>query len=327
MLAEAALLVTLTVQHGADTDECLSAASLQRSVEKRLKRRVFVEPRQAQLRLGVRYLRGDAGIEARISLASADGTPRGSRSLTTEGHCSTLDDSLALSVALLVDQPPDPEPEAPPASPVAEERPQAAPTPSPTPTPVRRAPPTPIAIPVEVAAPREPWHARVGVAAASAFQVLPQLEPAAVLRFTLVPARFVPLTLQGEAFSTATAQRDGRAGARFRLLRVGLSGCPEVLGGGARVAAVCVGQKMAWMSVEGFGFDRNGRDRRMALSLTLGGEGRIVVFGPFSLRAYLGAEVPLVRDSFASAGRGATRLFRPSPVAVAGEIGLEAALW
>jgi hypothetical protein len=157
--------------------------------------------------------------------------------------------------------------------------------------------------------------------------VLPELAPAALLRLTLVPRRFVPLTLHGEAFTTSTVARDGQSGARFRLLRAGLSGCPEIWGGGAHVAALCVGQKLSWMSVDGFGFDRNASDRRMALSLTLGGEGRLELFGPISLRAYLGVEVPLVRDRFASGGRAATQLFRASPVAAAGEIGFEAALW
>jgi hypothetical protein len=322
MLAEASLLVILTVQNGAGTDGCMSSASLRRSVEKRLKRKVFVEASEAQLKLSVDYAKRDTGLEARITIASADGTPRGTRSLVTEGHCSTLDDSLALSVALLVDQPPDPEPVAPPA-PVTGPAGALPPPPAAPPRPA----PTPISIPPDVAAPREPWHFSLGLAAATAFRVLPDLAPAAVVRLTFVAPRFVPLTLQGEAFATSTAERDGRSGARFRLWRVGLSGCPEVLGSGARVVGVCVGQKLAWTSVEGFGFDRNASDRSLALSLTLGGEGRILLFGPVSLRGYLGIEVPLVRDTFTSGGRAASALFRASPAAAAGEIGLEAALW
>jgi hypothetical protein len=318
MLADVALLVTLTVQNGPGTGECMTMASLRRSVEKRLRRKVFVEPNQAELKLDVSFAKQDTLTEARISIASADGTPRGSRSLTTAQHCSSLDDSLALSVALLVDQPPEPEPP----------QPLAAPTPpAPTSQPARRAPPTVIAIPEDVAAPREPWHFRVGVAAATAFRVLPSVAPSVMLRLTVMPPHFVPLTLDGEAFASSTAERDAASGAKFRLLRAGLRACPEVLGGGARVFAICAGQKAAWITVDGYGFDRSASDRSLSLSLTLGGEARLELFAPISARGYLGAEVPLVRDRFASAGRGATELFRASPLAAAGEIGLEAALW
>src|SRR5688572_11144275 len=111
MLAEAALLAVLSVEHGPGAEGCMSQPQLQRSVEKRLKRRVFVPEAEAQLRMRVRFVaQPDSQIEARIELASQDGTPRGTRSLVTTGHCSKLDDSLALSVALLVDQPPEPEP-------------------------------------------------------------------------------------------------------------------------------------------------------------------------------------------------------------------------
>ena len=98
MLAEASMLIVLSVQRGEGTEACMSSAQLQKGVEKRLKRRVFVDAAHASLRLAVIFNKIGADSEARIELASIDGTPRGTRSLVTSGHCSALDDSLALSV-------------------------------------------------------------------------------------------------------------------------------------------------------------------------------------------------------------------------------------
>ncbi len=323
MLAEA-LLVTLSVQYGASTRDCLGEAELRGEVEKRLKRRVFVEPRRAALKVDVAFARRGAQIEARITLASADGTPRGARALATEGHCSRLDDSLALSVALLVDQPPEPEPSpGPPASasaPAAPESPPAA-------SPALPATLTTIAIPREVDAPREPWHVQVGAALVTAFRILPQLEPAGSLRVSVLPSHFAAVTLSGEAFRSATAERDASSGARFRLLRVGLSLCEALAAGASVQGGVCVGQKLSWIDVQGFGFDHDGHHEVLGFALTAGGEGRVRLAAPVWLRGYVGVEAPLVRDTFYAGGASKTRLFRASPAALAAEIGVEVELW
>ncbi|HVY25206.1 MAG TPA: hypothetical protein VHB79_01590 [Polyangiaceae bacterium] len=324
MLAEASLLVALTVQHGNGAEGCLDAPRLKRSVERRLKRRVFVDTDHADLRFVVTFEKHGDELEARIDVSSSDGTSRGSRSLVTANHCSALDDSLALSVALLVDQPPDPEP---PAPPVDETKPAKAGTgaPAPTPTPPK-ARPTPITIPDDVAAPREPLHVMLGASAEAAWGLLPGITPAVTLYLKLVPSQFLPITLQGEGFLPASAERNSDSGAHFYLFRAGLSLCPTLSSNAARVLGLCFGQKLGFIEVEGFGFDHDRQERRLTYALTAGGEGRLRLFAPVSVRAYLGGEVPVVRDRFSSGGRNASNLFETSPVAVAAEIGLEAAL-
>jgi hypothetical protein len=325
MLAEASMLVVLSVQQGEGTEACMSSSQLQQGVEKRLKRQVFVDAEHAALRLAVIFSKAGADTEARIELASIDGTPRGTRSLVTSNHCSALDDSLALSVALLVDQPPDPEPDAaPPAAPVATGE---APSSAPPAAPLRERPPTPITIPADVAAAREPWHARFGVVGAGAWGVLPGIRPALALYLKLVPPHFLPVLLQGEGFWPATAERDGSSGARFHLFRAGLALCPALYESPVLSSSLCFGQKVGWLTVEGYGFDHDRRERRLSFALSAGGEGRLRLFAPVSLRGYVGAEVPLARDRFASGGRDSVRLFEPTPVALLGEIGLEVALW
>lgn len=330
MLAEVPLLVALSVQQGSGAQACMGSQQLQRGVEKRLKRRVFVAPAEANLKVVVIFSRSGQDTEARIELSSIDGTPRGTRSLVTSGHCSALDDSLALSVALLVDQPPDPEPalqppSPPPATPPATGSP-TVPPPVP-PTAPRRAAPTPITIPPEVVAPREPWHARIGASAVGAWGVLPGISPAFALYLKLVPRDFVPIAVQGEGFWPASAERDPSSGARFHLFRAGLALCPALHESAQVGAALCFGQKVGWLTVEGYGFDQDRKERRLNFALTAGGEGRLRLFAPISIRGYLGAEVPLARDRFTSGGRNASELFEPPILAILGEIGLEAALW
>jgi hypothetical protein len=281
---------------------------------------VFVAETDASLRVRVAFtVQGDR-VEARIELSSIDGASRGTRSLVSTGHCSTLDESLALSVALLVDEPPDPV-EPPPAP--ATSAPAAAPPQKPAPASPARV----ITIPPDVGAPREPWHVRVGAAGKGAWGILPGVRPAAVLALTLVPRYFAPIRLQGEAFAPAKAERDARSGARFTLLRAGLALCPELWTGSGSALGLCAGQQLGWLTVGGYGFDRNAKQQRLDYSLTLGGEGRLRLFPPVSFRGYLGGEVPLTHDRFTSGGRNAVEIFQPIPVTLVGEIGLEAALW
>lgn len=326
MLAEATLLVALSVQHGSGAEACLDAARLKRGVEKRLKRRVFVEPARADLRFVVTFEKRGAELAARIELSSIDGTPRGTRTLVTGGHCSTLDDSLALSVALLVDQPPEPEPPAP-APPTESPASGALVAPVPAPVTKPKPAPTPITLPPDVAAPREPLHVRVGVAGAAGWGMLPGIRPALTLLVKLLPTQFYPVTLQGEAFWPADGERDAASGARFHLYRAALALCPPLSGRPEQGLSACVGQKLGFVEANGYGFDHDRRERRLTYALTLGGEARLQLLAPVSLRGYLGGEVPVVRDRFTSGGRNASNLFQPSPVAVTAEIGLEAQLW
>jgi hypothetical protein len=315
MLADAALVVALSVEHGSGTSACLEARALEKAVERRLKRQVFVAKERADLALRVVFTKADDRFDARIELASQDGAPRGTRTLSTASHCSALDDSLALSVALLVDEPPDPEP-------------VSAPTPNDT-APSKPLAPAPkvIEIPPEVAAPREPWHARFGASAQAAWGILPGVRPALTLHLTIVPHGFWPIELQGEGFWPTNADRNANSGARFHLFRVGLALCPELSSGPSYAFGVCVGQRLSWITVEGYGFDHDLKEKRLGYSLSLGAEGRVRLFGPVSSRAYLGLGVPLVRDRFTSGGRAATELFQPAPAAIFGQIGLEASLW
>ncbi len=319
MLAEATLLVALTVVHGVGAEACLAEPRLKKNVEKRLRRRVFVDPARAQLRLTVTYVARGAETEARIEMSRVDGAASGTRTLATSSHCSALDDSLSLSVALLVDQPPEPEPVEEPvvgsAAPALD-----APAPPVAPRPM----PAVITIPADVAAPREPWHVAVGAALQGSVGVLPGVAPALTLSIGVWPRQLVPVFLSGEGFTSRRIFRDETSGARFRLLRVGLSLCPRLTESADRSLALCFGQKVGWLRVDGFGFDHDLAERRLTFALHVGAEGRHRLFSTVSVRGAVGAEVPLVRDRFVSSGHDAADLFRASPVGLVAQVGVEA---
>jgi hypothetical protein len=113
----------------------------------------------------------------------------------------------------------------------------------------------------------------------------------------------------------------------LRLLRSGLAICPPLAEHPEFGASICVGQKLGWITAAGYGFDHDHLDHRVTYSLSAGADARLRLFSPVSLRAYLGAEVPLTRDGFASTGDNAVQLFKPAPAAICGEMGLEVALW
>src|SRR5258706_8149963 len=188
---------TLEVQSDEGTGECAEGAALAVSVERRLKRRVFV-PRDGELRVKVSFARAGATFRALVELRSSDGALRGNRELTTSAaHCSALDDSLALVVALLVDDPPEPQPEAATASAGAEtgspsaNAANAANAPPPAAPPPSR--PHTLDIPPDVLAPREPWHLQSELGAAFDWGILPGTAIAGLLGLRLLPRGFVPL--------------------------------------------------------------------------------------------------------------------------------------
>jgi hypothetical protein len=141
------------------------------------------------------------------------------------------------------------------------------------------------------------------------------------------PPKVPALLLQGEAFLPANAERDAQSGARFRLVRGGLAVCPELTAGARVHLGICVGQQVGWITADGYGFDHDAQQGRLTYSFVAGGEARLRLFTPVSLRGALGAELPVVRDRFASAGRNAQELFRPTLLGISGEVGLEATLF
>ncbi|HEX6274685.1 MAG TPA: hypothetical protein VFZ53_16700, partial [Polyangiaceae bacterium] len=112
-------LARLELASPADDSSCIGKGELERAVERRLRRKVFREP--AALVVEVRVERIPNGWSAELVLRDAESRELGRRALdTAASDCSSLDASLALVVALLVDSPPMPPPPAEPSAPPAE---------------------------------------------------------------------------------------------------------------------------------------------------------------------------------------------------------------
>ena len=95
---------------------CIDAERLASTVEQRLGRQVFVPHDSADVRVRGGITRIDGRWVVKIELASAAGDAMGERDLETESpDCSSLDDSLALVLAVMLDIPKTrvPEPVAP----------------------------------------------------------------------------------------------------------------------------------------------------------------------------------------------------------------------
>jgi hypothetical protein len=120
----------------------------------------------------------------------------------------------------------------------------------------------------------------------------------------------------------ADAEVDG-AGARYRLLALGLHVCPVAARGATLRADFCVGQRVGRLEGDGFGFDRNLDRSRLIYTLGVRGRGWLRVAGPVGLLLGVGAEAPLTRDRFhyVAADGSEPELFRMSPVIGIVELG------
>jgi len=308
--------VSLEVTRGAAAEACLEGPALETAVERRLERPVFVPAERAAVRVTLHFeRRSDRAFAAEVVLLDRHGTALGRRELTTRAaHCSALDESLALVVALLVDSPEAREQAE--VAPVSEA--PAAPSGSAAAPAVTSAPPaTTLAIPPDVAAPREPYRIVVGASAAALAGPLPGLAFGPELLFAVRPPRFVELRLRPSLFPEreVTAHTPDQGG-RLALVSVALDVCPLEQGAGRLRLTGCVGQSVGWVRGEGFGYRHNASTGTLVYSLGVGASVLIALAGPLGLNVGLSGALPLERDTYVSqAQNGATtEVFRPAPV-------------
>jgi hypothetical protein len=233
--------------------------------------------------------------------------------VTRAKHCSSLDDSLALAVALLVDES---------LSAAAAESAKADATTRPLPTTEQplgapaNATPQRVVIPPETLAPREPWRAAVYAGPRSAIGLLPGFGFAVAAGASLEPPRWPQVLAEAEYFLRQQTRRDdGMAGARFGLFRASVLLCPALSMTGEHRVELCAGQVLGRMHVRGFGYDRNLEDARLTYALSA----RVELTSSFSallIRALIGVELPFTRDRFVGRSAGDGELFRAAPVAL-----------
>jgi hypothetical protein len=317
----------LHLANGPGTEQCIDARALIRAVELRLQRHAFRQDLPATLYVQIAVQRTtDASWSAEISMRDGAGAFLGSRSIVTSApHCSALDDSLALVVALLVDSPPvaapvEPNPEPEPGVP-----PAVTPSSPPPTKPVFPAKTSTISLPRDTPARRQPWLFNVSVGGAAAIGMLPGVAPGVEIGVGARPPTVPEIRLFAGLYPARQQERAGaQSGARFSLASLGLELCPLDQALGAVHWFGCAGQTLGWVRVTAFGFDENTTTSHLTYALLASTGLTIPLVRSFAGRLGVRAEVPLERGIFTYGARdGSERgLFEMKPVTAA----LDAAL-
>jgi hypothetical protein len=330
----------VAISKGPGTEPCIGESALQRAVEFRLRRSEFRRDLPVTLEVRIAFEHGASGWSADLTMHDGTGQFLGRRSIETEAaHCSALDDSLALVVALLVDSPPS-APEAgvktqstaPAAEPEARgdvpSEPQPAPA-SPTPPSDLRAPTpqplTTLSLPRDTMAPREPWRFDVSLGAAAAAGTVPGLAPGGELALGARVPRLPELRLFADWFGQRDQQRAGsNSGAHFDFADIGLELCALDVRLGALHWFGCAGQTIGRLRVASYGFDQNTTTEHLTYAILARTGLRFPLAGRFNGRLGIRAELPLARDIFDYGSRdGRERaLYEMSPVTAVLDLGL-----
>lgn len=309
--------VTLAVTRGDGTEACIRERAIERAVERRLRRHVFVDSSAAELHIDVALARAAGGTwSAKLVLRGPDGAEVGARELDTRApHCSSLDESLVLVVALLVDSP-----EAREAIAAAKSGPAPGPAQPNSPTPAAATPsaPAPIELPADTFAPREPYRFELGAGVGVLAGAVPGVPFGPTLSFGVRPPHFVEVRVRPQFFFPREAQAPTTdRGGRFSLMAVGLDVCPFESSAGAFGVFGCVGQRVGRVAASGFGFQETARTVELYYALGVSAGAAFWFAPPLGFALELGGEAPLTRAAYFSRGPSGERrrIFQASPLA------------
>lgn len=336
--SKTAAAAELEVSKGPGTERCLDGQRLSRAVETRLRRRVFRTDVPTTLFVKVEFTRNDGGWSAQLGMHDGAGAFLGRRSLVTQAtDCSALDDSLALVVALLVDSPPPPvvdEREA--TSPAnasagntapaqTAKEPAAAPATPNEIKPAESVTSSPIELPRDTPAPREPWRFQLAFAGIGAIGSLPGLAPGVELGFGAKAPRLPELRLFAGWYPPRERRSaEASAGARFDALYLGLEVCPFEHERGIGAWQLCAGQLLGRTHVAAFGFDENSTSNHFNYAVSARGAVQLAFAAHWAARLGARVELPLIRGvySYGTPEGGQQSLYQPSPVAAVLDLGL-----
>jgi hypothetical protein len=305
----------------AGAESCIDARALAQAVEQRLGRAVFVSPAQADVQIEGRIEPaplgqglGWPGFRAHLTLTGANGAVLGTRELEALPHegnvsCRTLDEQLALVIALLID-------------------PDAAlgPRPAPAPPAAPRVVVERVFVPVPVTPPpppRSPWEESLAIGAASGLGLLPGATIALSLRADLTPPKLFPFEIGGAVWLDARAEPPGSSGSTkgaMLALAYGMIGaCPLFHRSGGTRLAGCAELGVGAVRSVGYGFNKESGVAAEQPVVNAGLAGRVTqtIVGPLEIGIGLSLVVPLRRARFyyVDAANEERELFRTAPVA------------
>jgi hypothetical protein len=309
----------------AGAEGCIGAPALAEAVEKRLHRRVFVPPSDAEVSVeGTVGPGGPGRFRATFRVADRDGKVLGARTIEEPAKsCGDLDDRIAFVLSLLID--PEaalatPESAPPPVATVGQPPLEAAPAqvPAPSPPPRVEAPPPP---PPER---RAPWRWLVGVDFGGSVGLVPDVGWVVSGRALVAPPRWPSLLLEGSSYLPESRRIEGVALVDIGLVTGALGVCPLELRHPPFGFGVCVAGMLGDLSARGQGFpDSRGYS-------TLLGAAEIELLGELAFTSWLtmtlaGAlVVPLSRATLAYDDAAGTRhtIFEIAPVGASLSVGL-----
>lgn len=276
-------------------DACVSTQALARAVEERLARKVFVSAAEADVSVEGRIeKRKDGHWHAFVTLRDAKGATLGTRDLkseTRDASCETMNEPLALVIAVMID--PDaamrkkPEPAPPPTPSTTQEPPPPPPpaAPPPPPPPPTQEPPKP-----------DPWRFEGGGVVTVAGGMTPSTAAGGGVE-GMISIPGIPIGLRGfgNVFLPTTASKDG-AIANYDLLYVGSALCPTLRGTVNLMA--CVGGHLGGVRPRAQTKDRGISEDLMPIwNVMLEARIRIPIVAPLAVFGGIGGGIPLLRPT------------------------------
>jgi hypothetical protein len=310
------------------SDSCIATQALARSVEERLGRRVFVSAAEADVSVEGRIEKragASGGWHAVITIRDGKGALLGTRELDRpDASCSSMNDPLALVIAVMIDPeaklssspPPLPPPAAAPAA--APPAPPAAPAPA-------LAPAVAPELPEPHTKHKEPWRFQGDAVVTIASGLAPAIAPGGSIAGALFLPNGIPLGLRGYAslFLPTNATQDG-ATASFDLVYVGGSVCPT-LRRPSFTGMLCFGGQLGVVRSHPETQGRTIQDKTLGLWNGVS-EARISIplFAPLALTGGVSAILPLLRPTFEYTRTDGTsaNLHKVSSFAVSADAGI-----
>lgn len=290
---------------------CIDGEALRKAVDRRWGREVFVDDDTASIVVNGTARRDSRGAwSVKLELHRADGTSLGSRRIVTRASdCSSLDDSVALALGLMLDL----------------SEPTEAPPDQTAPPPPARVSGPPITIPKETIAPRLPWRAEPTVGIEGALGLLPGVSLGARLGIAVEP----PHAWRVEIGADLWQNRETTPllpGARFSMWTIDLAICPLAFDRGNVASWACVAQRAGKITAEGVGFDANAAPDETLLTAEARLGATWAFAPPLAVHAAMGLDVPLVRFRFVYRDEHSdiAAVYRMSPVAGALGLGIGA---
>jgi hypothetical protein len=286
-----------------NAEACIDGPALEAAVSRRWGREVFVTESNADVVVrGTVRRRANGGWSVRLDLERPDGGKLGSREIVTRApDCSSLDDSVALALGLMLDltERSAPRVEALRAS-----------------NPLENVAQPPITIPKETLARRAPWWFETTVGGEAAVGILPGVAFGARLAIAIEPPQFWRIELGGTAWQNRTTSSEP-AGAELSMWTIDFAICPLSTSRERFSAAACVAQRAGKIVAEGQGFDLNATADETLLTAEARAGASWQFAGPLVLHGAFGLSTPFVRFRFVYRDDqgNVTSVYRMAPVA------------